>query len=332
MQTVRTALATAALLCAAVACSSTISTPNSPVPHPVPTGTPAAIKHIVILFQENRSFNTMFMGFPGAVSASHGPCEPWQPPKQWGEKEVCANGGPVKLKMVELESNGAPGGHDIEHEHSTFLTEYNGGKMDGFGQIYQGTTGHGPPAREYPYAYVDPKEVKPYWDMASQYTLADHMFSTETSDSFPAHQMIIAGTTKLSASESLVDEPTSLIWGCDANRRPGRRSSLRAARLFRIRSSRVSTNTRRMADSLDAANVSWSYYVQAISGKNADFAGGRMERIRCDQTRSIRCRLEKECRHSEQHGVDGRSEGHVAGRFVGHPHVARFRSPGQRLP
>jgi phospholipase C len=271
MQTVRTVLATAALLCAAVACSSTITTPNKPAPGP--SGSPA-IKHVVILFQENRSFNTMFMGFPGAETANHGPCEPWQPPKKWGEKEVCANGGPVKLRQVELESNGAPGGHDIEHEHSTFLTEYNGGKMDGFGQIYQGTTGNGPPAREYPYAFVDPKEVKPYWDMAGQYTLADHMFSTETSDSFPAHQMIIAGTTALNDHESLMNEPESLIWGCDAY--PGTKTGV----IFK--NGRYVPNAifpcfdqyETMADSLDAANVSWHYYVQAITGKNADFAGG----------------------------------------------------------
>ncbi len=216
----------------------------------------------------------MFMGFPGAETASSGPCEPFQPPKQWGEKEVCPNGGTVKLKQITLESNSQPGGFDIEHEHETFLSEFDNGKMDGFDTDYDGTTGNGPPAREYPYAFVERKEVKPYWDMASQYTLADHMFSTETSDSFPAHQMIIAGTTALSPTESLMNEPESLIWGCDAA--PGTKTGViyKSGKYVPNAIFPCFDQYKTMADSLDAANVSWHYYVEAITGKYADFSGG----------------------------------------------------------
>ncbi len=67
--------------------------------------------------------------------------------------------------------------------------------MDGFDAINTGTQGLGRLAGLYPYGFVKRTEVKPYWDMASQYTLADHMFSTEKSDSYPAHEQVIAGTT-----------------------------------------------------------------------------------------------------------------------------------------
>jgi phospholipase C len=276
LQSFRTILASTALL-GVVACSSTITTPNTPVPQPGPSGgsTPA-IKHIVILFQENRSFNSMFMGFPGAVTARSGACKPWQPPKQWGAKEVCPKGVPVQLKEITLETNSQPGGFDIGHEHWTFLSEFDGGKMDGFDTDFRGTTGNGPPARRYPYAYVKQSELKPYWDMASQYTLADHMFSTETSDSFPAHQMIIAGTTELNDHESLIDEPSSLTWGCDAS--PGTTTPYIIKSTGKIMSGPNGIfpcfdQYKTMADSLDAANVSWHYYVQPLQGQN-NFAGG----------------------------------------------------------
>ena len=39
------------------------------------------------------------------------------------------------------------------------------------------------------YSYVNPSDVKPYWVLAQRYVLADHMFQTQSSDSFSAHQV-----------------------------------------------------------------------------------------------------------------------------------------------
>jgi phospholipase C len=83
--------------------------------------------------------------------------------------------------------------------------------MDGFDKDYLGMTGLGGPAHFYPYAFVNRSEVRPYWDIANQYTLADDMFSTETSSSFTAHQMIIAGTTALNKNEPLMDESQNAL-------------------------------------------------------------------------------------------------------------------------
>jgi phospholipase C len=221
----------------------------------------------------------MFMGFPGADTATSGPCVPWTPPKRWHTKTICPNGGTVKVKEITLESNGQIGGHDIEHEHSTFLDESDADpqtgalRMDGFDKDYIGTTGTGGPAGLYPYAFVKRSEVQPYWDMASQYTLADRMFSTETSDSFPAHQMIIAGTTALSPDESLMNEPSSLIWGCDADKSTRTGVIFKSGKYVPDAVFPCFDEYKTMADSLDAANVSWHYYVQPLTG-NGNFAGG----------------------------------------------------------
>ncbi len=69
-----------------------------------------------------------------------------------------------------------------------------------------------------PYQYVNPKQIAPYWDMAKQYVLADHLFQTQGSGSFTAHQDLIRGGTTFDEylTESFVDVPDRSPWGCDA--------------------------------------------------------------------------------------------------------------------
>lgn len=239
---------------------------NSPV---TPVTPKAKIGHVIVLFQENRSFNTLFAGFPGAATAMSGPCATHFPD---GTAATWCTGANVRLHQITLETNGNPGGRDIGHDHASFELEYNGGKMNGFDLINLGTAGTGSFARLYPYAYVQRSEVKPYWDLAAAYALGDHMFSTATTDSFVAHQQIIAGTTQINSRESLVDTPSGAppVWGCDAS--PGTATSLITT------AGKVITNGGpfpcitqygTMADVLDAHDVSWKYYVFSQS----DFSG-----------------------------------------------------------
>ncbi|MGA8534487.1 MAG: alkaline phosphatase family protein [Candidatus Tumulicola sp.] len=261
------ALAAAAIFLSS-ACSSTLTSPA-----PLPTGSPnpaPAISHVIVLFQENRSFNNIFMTFPGADTSTTGACKPYKPP---GHKEICTDPPhTVKMKPITLETCRCLGGIDIEHGHNTFEAEYDGGKMDGFDTIAFGTAGGNGPALYYPYAYVVRREVQPYWDMASRYTLADHMFSTATTDSFVAHQQIIAGTTALNSHESLTDTPSSIPWGCD-NSDPSTTTGVI------LTSGRVEPNGgpfpcltqyKTMADVLDAGGVTWKFYV---AGLLDDFSG-----------------------------------------------------------
>jgi phospholipase C len=229
-----------------------------------------------VLFQENRSFNNLFMSFPGADTSTTGACKPYTPPQH---KEICPGPTPtpVPLKSITLETCRCLGGTDIEHGHKTFEAEYDGGKMDGFDTISFGTTGGGGPALFYPYAYVVRREVQPYWDMAGTYALADHMFSTATTDSFVAHQQIIAGTTALNSHESLVDTPSSIPWGCD---NPDRNTT--TGLIFTNGTVKefggpfpCLTQYKTMADVLDAAGVPWKFYVASydLNSKYVDFSG-----------------------------------------------------------
>ena len=272
MNCFRTLVAVAVI--AASGCSSNLATSPAPVPtgSSAPTPPPSAIQHVVVMVQENRSLNNLFMSFPGADTSTTGSCKPYKPPQH---KEICVGPSPtpVPLKPITLETCKCLGGTDIAHDHKTFEAEYDGGKMDGFNTITFGTAGGNGPALYYPYAYVVRREVQPYWDMASRYALGDHMFSTATTDSFVAHQQIIAGTTALDSHESLVDTPSSIPWGCD-------NEDKRTTTGLIYSNGKVNdtagpfpclTQYKTMADVLDAGGISWKFYV---AGLLDDFSGG----------------------------------------------------------
>jgi len=264
MRGLKVLLVSAAL--AAAGCNST----SSVVPPPTPSsGSP--IKHIIVMVQENRSFDNIFAGFPGADTAMEGPCKP----SPW-----CKGSHVVPLHSVKLESSGSPAlGVDIDHSHHGFEIECDKNasgvcRNDGFGSIRFGESGQSGQAKLYPYAYVDRAESKPYWDLAKQYALADEMFFTETASSFIAHQMLVSGTVQINKGEWLTDQPNGFPWGCDAP--PGTHTPV----IFS--NGKYSPNGpfpcykyATMADLLDTAGVSWLYYVDAAVPPNVygDFSG-----------------------------------------------------------
>lgn len=201
--------------------------------------TAATIAHVVLIVQENRSFDNLFATFPGADGATRG--------RLHTGKTIALTKGPLVSQ-------------NIYHDYSTYLTDYDNGKMDGFdlshinGQQLAG---------KYPYRYVDPAQIAPYWDLARQYVLADHMFQTQGSGSFTAHQDLIAGGTAINAIESLIDNPSASSWGCDAP--PGTLTSLITVHgqyLFDRGPFPCLTYPHgTLRDLLDARHVSWKYYV-----------------------------------------------------------------------
>jgi phospholipase C len=198
------------------------------------------ITHVIIMVQENRSFDNLFATYPGADGTTTG---------------VTHTGKVINLHVGHLAA------FDISHQHQDYLVDYDGGKMDGFDLSHIGQA----PAGQYPYQYVDPKDIVPYWTVASHYVLADHMFQTQGSGSFTAHQDLIAGgTTLYSLGASIIDTPSSnSSWGCDAAK--GTVTSLLTFNGQYLGGQGpfpcLSYSTGTMADALDARSVSWKYYV-----------------------------------------------------------------------
>ena len=242
----------------------------------VPGPSPAQqhpIKHVIIMMQENRSFNNIFAGFPGATTALTGACLPAH-----GEGKKWCESGSAKLKPVSLESTGQLGlGTDIDHSHNGFKIECNLNSSgvcqnNGFDKIRFGESGVGGFAMLYPYAYVERSESKAYWDFAKQYGLADQMFFSQTASSFISHQIILSGTVQINANESLTDQPDQQPWGCDAP--PGTKTPILKTdgKEYFNGPFPCFTQYESIAELLDAAKVSWKYYVAAVEG--SDFSGG----------------------------------------------------------
>jgi len=253
-----------------VACNGSSTAAFSP-----PQSSPK-LQHIVIMVQENRSFNNLFAGFPGANTAMEGPCKPKRP---W-----CKTPQQIPLRSINLKSGPINQGTDIDHSHHGFKIECDADsngvcRMDGFDLIFTGEAGNGPPAKNYPYSYVDRSEITPYWELAKEYTLADDMFSTDTASSFIAHQQIIAGTARWNADSSLTDEPTVPPWGCDASGPHGKKRFIFTPLLFK--NGKYDSNGpfpcfsqyKTMADLLDARNVSYQFYVDNRKPPHDDFSG-----------------------------------------------------------
>ncbi|HYL27988.1 MAG TPA: alkaline phosphatase family protein [Candidatus Nitrosotalea sp.] len=211
------------------------------------------IQHVIVLIQENRSFDDFFADYPGADGATQGKMK-----------------GPHGDKTIKLHEANLVEPCDFGHSYNGFLKDYDGGKMDGFNGESVGAQCTGLSQRR-PYQYVNPTQIAPYWDIAEQYVLADHMFQTQGSGSYTAHQDLIRGGTTIDQNqvESIVDDPSSSPWGCDAQ--VGTTVPLlewQGGKLHRATGPYPCTNAfpssgsyyATMRDLLDAKSVSWKYY------------------------------------------------------------------------
>lgn len=209
------------------------------------------IKHVVILIQENRSFNNLFYGFPGAKTARYG---------------YNAANHKIKLKPVPLESQ-----VDIEHDSAGFLAACNGTgsipgtncRMNGFDQQTMncgGTNAPPCPNKHPPYSYVPHSETRPYFDIAKQYVLADEMYASNfDASSFISHQYIIAAQ-----AVSAVNYPFGQ-WGC-----PGGSGDeveiVGPQRQIPDGYEEPCWDPLTLGDELDQAGIRWAFYTAKIGG------------------------------------------------------------------
>ncbi|HEY2474434.1 MAG TPA: alkaline phosphatase family protein [Candidatus Cybelea sp.] len=217
---------------------------------------------MVLIVQENRTFNDFFATFPGADGTTNG---------KVSKDAACHFKHNKTIPLVE--SNLVITGHDLSHKYQSYVTAYDGGKMDGFDKALFTDN---KPECTWPYQYTDPSQIQPYWDMAQQYTLAEHMFTTQGSSSFVGHQDLIRGGTQIDPTESLANDPSGIPWGCDAP--PGTKTGLVTYHgtyepgkgpfpCTKNFPSSSSYSYQTLRDLLDAKYVSWKYYVPPIKTK-----------------------------------------------------------------
>ena len=180
-------------------------TARSNNPQTSPTGI-QKIKHIVIIMQENRSFDSYFGTFPGAdgLPMDHGAFTVCNPDPKTG---LCVS--PYHDRNDD--NGGGP------HVADSSLADINNGKMDGFvAQAEHGVKGCGNPndpvcsnsTTPDVMGYHDEREIPNYWAYARTFGLQDHMFEPGASWSLNAHLFEISAWSAYCTKH---DDPMSCI-------------------------------------------------------------------------------------------------------------------------
>jgi phospholipase C len=141
------------------------------------------IKHVIVIMQENRTFDSYFGTYPGANGLPKNVCVP------------DPAGGCVTPYHNGNDLNG--GG---PHGQTDAIADINGGKMDGFvAQAAKGKKGCSQtdnPAcggdKTDVMGFHDAREIPNYWFYAQQFVLQDRMFEPNASWSLPEHLFMVS--------------------------------------------------------------------------------------------------------------------------------------------
>jgi phospholipase C len=166
------------------------------------------IRHVIVIMQENRSFDNYFGTYPGADGL----------PTKQGRFVACV---PDAIRHVcvrpyhdhTVRDSGGP------HEHMNAVRDVNGSQMNGFiNQARRGLTNGCKAQPDAPQCtwglpsdvmgYHDHHEIRNYWAYARNFVLQDHMFEPTTSWSLPAH---LFGVSEWSARCSKPGDPMSCV-------------------------------------------------------------------------------------------------------------------------
>src|SRR5262249_54304553 len=130
------------------------------------------IKHVVIIMQENRSFDNYFGTFGHGSDGI---------PAANGHFTVCVPNPDTKRCARPYHA-----GNDLNvgswHNFPAARADVNGGKMNGFVAMAERVNGH---QRTDVMGYHDAREIPNYWKYARNYVLQDHMFQSDASWSLP---------------------------------------------------------------------------------------------------------------------------------------------------
>jgi len=211
------------------------------------------IQHIVVIMQENRSFDSYFGTYPGAdgIPMSNGRPTACAPDIAGSH---CVSPYPDHFDV----NRGGP------HGHAAAVRDVNGTRMNGFVLTRRTTRGlcdepNNPDCVQAGSAkdvmgYHTGSDLPNYWTYAHDFVLQDHMFEPDSSWSLPAHLFMVSGW---SADCTRHNDPASCR---NANQTPG----LRPRTGDPLNPSSYKAPIYAWTDLtylLHAQGVSWNYYV-----------------------------------------------------------------------
>ncbi len=181
------------------------------------------IQHIIVIMQENRSFDSYFGTYPGADGI----------PMQNGEPTVCIPD-PQSGQCDKPFHDSADLNYGGPHGAPAAVRDIDGGKMDGF--VASQLAGRRvvcaqeneqectPPGGTAPDAvgYHDQREIPNYWTYAQQFVLQDQMFESNASWSLPSHLFMVSAWSAAcndgdpESCKSALQNPSRLVYATGA--------------------------------------------------------------------------------------------------------------------
>jgi phospholipase C len=135
------------------------------------------IQHVIVIMQENRSFDSYFGTYPGADGI----------PMRHGVPTVCCPD-PVTGQCVKPFHNPSDLNLGGPHGETAAVRDIDGGKMDGFVAESKVASFFSIDVM----GYHDAREIPNYWAYARAFVLQDHMFEPNASWSLPAHLFMVS--------------------------------------------------------------------------------------------------------------------------------------------
>jgi phospholipase C len=211
------------------------------------------IRHVVIIMQENRSFDSYFGTFPGADGI----------PMSNGVPAVCATN-PLTQECVKPFHDANDVNRGGPHTARSAVADINGGRMDGFIETAERMRRRcrDPDSPNCAgsvevMGYHDARELQNYWRYARDFVLQDRLFEPNASWSLPQHLFMVS---EWSASCARIGDPMSCTNALqDPDYPPD----------FDARNARVHVPGRPdyawtdLTYLLHERRVSWAYYVMA---------------------------------------------------------------------
>ncbi len=204
------------------------------------------IKHIVIIIQENRTFDNVMHDFTEPSGAKADTTE-------YG----CDKAGTAHtLASVPFESQ-----YGASNGHAAWEADYDNGKNDGFYTENASSSTTPLTNGNNSLAYLPQAEVQPYFDMATSGALAERYFNGVTAPTYPSHMMFIAASSTWdnNPAHRVIDNPPS-GFGCQDQTTTDTVDVLdtddpNAPPVFPC-----FTGINNLTDELDAAGHTWYYY------------------------------------------------------------------------
>jgi len=192
------------------------------------------IQHVIVVMQENRTFDNYFWTYPGQVGFDPGLCMPLNPSNP--------SLGCIKPRLAP---SAALSG-DLPHDWTSSWAAYDNGSMNGFLSSARDNSAV--------MDYYDNQTLPTLWTYAKDYVLADQFFSSVKSYSQPNHWYMIAGNSP----------QVSLYQGSTQEKRACYDSATGQLTLATCSYIDQAQEIQTMADLFNAHGISWKYYDSPI--------------------------------------------------------------------